>query len=528
MEPVDRDSARIEELSVEVRRHRARSARRPSSKAYLGAGLTLIGLALGGAVVAGLVFGGAVAETPAPKATATAPATAGPTAPAIAVASPAELPSDPPSSEPTESPTAAPTDQPSDNGNTEPTPTKAPPAPTGNLPSVGPAPAGIWTGIQWIPVPTGHAPAITLAPVDSGVSYAALASWSKGFVEFVWNPGKFTVVPWASADGLTWTAGSALGVAGWPSQLKSNDISAGDRSECNFNVDSLQEGPGNMILTGSLTCSLGCGSPFVTSQKQWLSSDGMSWTPLDLSAVTHVGTIGPISGGSSGYVGLGSANKKPALWLSGDGVDWRQGTLPADGLDATASIADPVSFAGGYVLPGSVLDRSGKTFDLGPGGGCAYTLGDVPSGLLKRRAALWWSPDGSTWTRASLPGTTAAYTVTMTVARVDDKTLIATQSAWNPDGDVATATWASTDGLVWKQLKSDPGFVVTSGARGLFRSSWSLPTSFSTFDSGLNLVSLQQTGAQPPATAGELVLGPTGLLVTENGSRFWLGVPTVG
>jgi hypothetical protein len=50
---------------------------------------------------------------------------------------------------------------------------------------------------------------------------------------------------------------------------------------------------------------------------------------------------------------------------------------------------------------------------------------------------------------------------------------------------------------------------------------------FWSFNSGLNLVSVKQTG-DLPWTADQLVLGPTGLLVTEDGTRFWIGVPSAG
>jgi hypothetical protein len=52
-------------------------------------------------------------------------------------------------------------------------------------------------------------------------------------------------------------------------------------------------------------------------------------------------------------------------------------------------------------------------------------------------------------------------------------------------------------------------------------------------DDRLGLVALAQTGDQPPwgdTQFGDvqLALGPGGLLCTADGSRFWIGVPTIG
>ena len=47
-------------------------------------------------------------------------------------------------------------------------------------------------------------------------------------------------------------------------------------------------------------------------------------------------------------------------------------------------------------------------------------------------------------------------------------------------------------------------------------------------DDKFSLVTLKQTGDWPWIDNWQLALGPTGLVVTEDGSRFWIGVPTAG
>jgi hypothetical protein len=46
------------------------------------------------------------------------------------------------------------------------------------------------------------------------------------------------------------------------------------------------------------------------------------------------------------------------------------------------------------------------------------------------------------------------------------------------------------------------------------------------FDANLTLKVLKQTGPVPWIDQRQIVIGPTGLLVTEDGTRFWLGVPS--
>jgi hypothetical protein len=94
----------------------------------------------------------------------------------------------------------------------------------------------------------------------------------------------------------------------------------------------------------------------MTPVTTWISPDGLSWT-----VATVPSTVNPIliSGGSSGFIALGSAGSTATVWTSPDGRTWTQGALPAEALAAGAHVSDPVSFADGFVLPGVVRLKSG-------------------------------------------------------------------------------------------------------------------------------------------------------------------------
>jgi len=81
---------------------------------------------------------------------------------------------------------------------------------------------------------------------------AVLQGWSKGYVEFIWNPHTRTLIPWTSADGLEWRSGTdLLNTSQWKAFFKTyddDDAAAGldpaYHDACAFRVDNFQEGPG--------------------------------------------------------------------------------------------------------------------------------------------------------------------------------------------------------------------------------------------------------------------------------------------
>ncbi len=405
-----------------------------------------------------------------------------------------------------------------------------PPLPTGPLPSVGPIDAGLWTGIKWIAVPGGHSPAV---PPVNPVEYwpgpvhgnSVLQGWSGGYVEFVWNPHTRTLNPWASADGLEWKSSSNLvNTSQWKAFFKRYDddnaaagLGPAYHDACAFRVDNFQEGPATLLMAGYVDCTgpgicLRAFDSWTRGDTAWTSQDGLTWTQETLS---HGIDGGLISGGSSGFVARGSEGLKATIWTSQDGRNWLQGALPAAAYAAGSSVRDPISFGGGFVLPGEVMVKKGTVEDGCPG-----------SNSNQYQGGLWWSQDGKTWTRDSLTGvnSTSYYDAMMSVVRIDDHTVVAKQYG-------STSEWASSDGKTWALLKGRPvvfpGYgsgpnIVVGHDRGLVFDGGPCA-----FDDSLTLVPLKQTG-DLPWSGSQYGLGPTGLLASYEGARFWIGVPAAG
>ena len=423
-------------------------------------------------------------------------------------------------------------------GGPSPTPTPR----TGPLPTVGPVPAGEWTGMYWIDIPGGHSPNV---PVQTGVQTGpaddpgvTLEGWSKGYVEFVWDAHARTVTPWASPDGLSWRQGAKLDISAWTAYFKTYDATNNGsdpqyHDNCSFNVGNFQQGPGTLLVQGFVVCnpSILCSGGYDNNRVIWTSSDGLTWTPgkLPYTDPDHEDTI---SGGTSGFIGLDRSTSHPKIWVSSDGQSWRQGALPAAAETTGSSVSYPVSFSAGFVLPGVVMVKNGsRTAD----GGCGGTVD-----TRQYQGALWWSPDGSTWTRASLSGASPSSDgINMNVARLDDHTVVAEQMI----SDTDKIEWVSTDGKTWTRLEGNPIEIIgniligpsisdnTGSWVGLDRSIvWTnslLGLDLSVFDAHFNLVNLSQAG-DVMSISWLMALGPTGLLATQDGSRFWMGVPTTG
>ncbi len=393
---------------------------------------------------------------------------------------------------------------------------------------MSPVPSGAWTRLRWIAIPGGHSPVVPAPPPGWGTG-VTLAGFSKGYLEFMWNAHKRTLIPWISVDGLTWKAGASFDLSIWAASFKDYD-SHNDGSdpnwhdECAVVLDNFQEDLDSLLLVDHVVCSDGkCGFSSMTEVTTWISPDALSWT-----MATIPSTVDPIliSGGSSGFIALGSAGSTATVWISPDGHTWTPGALPAAALAAGAHVSDPVSFAGGFVLPGVVRLKSGHR--AGSDEGC---VGDVTD-LSKYQGALWWSPDGTTWTRDTLSGANPTYNpVDMRAIRIDDHTVVAAQTIAG-----STVEWASTDGKTWTRLKGNPvyswasigesrGDLIAGWDRGMIQNGSTL----SVFSDKLALVTLKQTGDLPWWDEyPQLALGPSGLLACDGGTRFWIGVPTAG
>lgn len=418
---------------------------------------------------------------------------------------------------------------PDETGAPTPTPTPTPTLPTGPLPTVGPVPTGAWTGINWLAIPGGHSPALPGGATGSG--YATLEGWSRGYVEFMWNPMNRSLTPWVSADGLTWRAGTKLDTSPWQDDFRSYDQgNPKDRAyhdDCYFLADDFQEGPATLMLTGIAYCTGECTNTFWTEEETWTSADGTSWKLAEHQPGWW------LSGGSSGFISYDASSALGSIWTSTDGSAWSPGALPT--VPAGSWINSPVAIAGGYVLPGVVMVKKGHQPDgpgTGDGGRHWGCPGDGTGDLSLYQAALWWSPDGKTWTRDTLTGaTTSGYDLyDMTLTRIDDHTVVA-DAGFESNNGWSDIEWVSQDGKTWTHLKGDPVDTVVAGrARGLVYgdsiSANSYWPNLLCFNGGSTLTKLHQTGEIPWTDSPQMVLGPSGLLVTVDGSQFWIGVLT--
>jgi hypothetical protein len=344
------------------------------------------------------------------------------------------------------------------------------------------------------------------------------------------------VTPWSSADGLHWRSGSKLNTSSWTSDFKSYDAQNAAwqdpeaHDSCAFEVNNFQEGPATLLVGGDVLCgNPDCGAPWSTSEASWTSSDGLSWVPANLPAAVDAYSV---SGGSRGFAVTGyTGDKATSFWISSDGRTWHRGEIPSGALAIDQSGDDPASFAGGFVFPGVVMTKKGTQTGGNPGG-CSG--GDAIDRSIYQ-AALWWSPDGSTWTKQVLPGVLSGPDgVNMSVIRIDDLMLVADEltTATDGSGSIVETQWESTDGKAWTRLSGSPvgmdsGDVVAARDRGLLAGSDDADRlKLSVLDPALAVVTLKQSGAVPPIDVfGRIALGPTGVLATVDGSRFWIGVP---
>jgi hypothetical protein len=393
----------------------------------------------------------------------------------------------------------------------EPADTPTPPLPKGTLPSLAAAPSSPWTAINWTALPGGHYPAV---PTEEGAGdpNATLVGWHGGYIEFLWDPGARTLTPWVSANGLTWRSGPRMDLSSFAGEFKYLDDEASVTPEpgespypsgeadqirygCSFVEVQFEEGPSTLLLRGYLHCGDACGHPITMNDDSfWVSSDGLVWSPVDIKKALGGAEPDRISGGSSGFAAYAGSH----LWISQNGREWHTGVFPAG-----ANRSEPVAMADGFVIGDAVVLVKGHN-DLSAPGYCTQDGAD----LAKYRAEFWLSPDGSNWT-ATHDGI-IGYGVSVEMTRLNDHLVIAYESDGSHEYQLV-----SRDGRAWTQLSKplidtyslicgrDQGFIVDDqGDSG---------TVLQTFDSNLLL---------------QWAVGPTGILATLDGERFWIGVPT--
>jgi hypothetical protein len=442
----------------------------------------------------------------------------------------------------TASPTASPTATPVVTDTAEPTDAleASPTAVVDPLPNVPAAPSGTWKSIKWTRLPATPEFGAQNLPDDSGLADPAAANstfqvfgWSKGYVGFTITreplpdeqpsdeeptdgPIDYTYVPPTvvssySADGVHWHSGQALD----PLAAGSKDLQV---------IRSVIEGPTGLLAVG---WSGACGSVYLDAL--WTSSDGIKWQPVDAGKVFGVDpwSIVNVSGGAAGYVAV--AYKGAGVWTSRDGRTWRRVVLTG-GAFKNSLVDDGTALSGGFVLAGTegTPDCGVTTYD-----------GPTPAPPL-RTASAWWSADGSSWTRVSLPGAVAtSESQFLWTSHLSDSAVLVVDDTYS-----SRYAWGSNDGQTWVPLSLPKDVYawdfISEAQRNLvvkWDGDWDTPASLQmrTVDDDFALVSISQSGNVPSLvysswdifTCGVVALGPTGVVVTTaDGSQLWFGTPS--
>jgi hypothetical protein len=370
------------------------------------------------------------------------------------------------------------------------------------------APSGTWKSIRWVSVPS--TPLLPATPSD-GAPGVSLFGWSRGYVGFSarrWgleadDTINTTTTTSYSSDGVHWHAGSVV-------QQHGDSIDAHE-------VRAVFEGPDGLLAVQQ---TVACGDSWVDALLT--SRDGVTWQAVDMQKAFGAAVIWDVSGGSAGFVAVDTIGQ--AVWTSRDGRSWRPVKLRTP-VFAGSRIDDGTAFSAGYVLVGST-EKTG-----------ARSCGSPPSPTPPLRVpAVWWSANGADWVRVELPGAKAADIVQMSVERLDDNTLVAS------DDDAASpAVWVSNDGRTWtptaKHLPTPDfldGYFMTAGRHGVQLQGLDSTNDNNPYAGGLKLstwtdgglVTLTQSGDQPTCDwETKWAVGPTGVVVADAG-RLWIGLPS--
>jgi hypothetical protein len=284
----------------------------------------------------------------------------------------------------------------------------------------------VWTspdGVSWTrlaPLLGGDAGSLTgVTPGGPGLVAVGYAHALGGDVPTVWT----------SVDGTTWTQAQGDGSVFAPDSL----------------IFSVTTGGPGLVAVG-----VDRNPPDYTAAV-WTSTDGLTWQRVpDDGAFGGPGNQGmrSVTSGPDGLVAVGwdesdSAKSVPtaAVWTSPNGVTWTrelgggQALVSPDG----AGMLSVTAGGPGYVAAGSVDEYSGST-----------------------DAAVWTSPDGVTWTRVPDDGSVFGGPQKQEIFSV--RPVPGGLVAVGADGnETAAAVWTSPDGTTWTRVPNNGGVFGDSG-----------------------------------------------------------------
>jgi hypothetical protein len=289
----------------------------------------------------------------------------------------------------------------------------SPSASSSASPSPTPTPTPALPSGSVPPVSSAAWTRVRLQPLTDGpVGVSAVGAWSGGYVALGQGDERSPLPAWISRDGRSWVS--------LPDGTFGSPVSA-FAAPCPDGV---------VVATQSYS-----GDTMV-----WHSTDGVTWTS-SAAAPMRLNQPSDLAGNATGVVAI-LAEAPYGLVFSPDGVAWESVVLPGG---PAASVQAVAAFGSGFVAVGE--SGSGATGDLQP--------------------LAWWSPDGRTWTLASVQSRRGDGFIAVSAASAG---LVAESHDAGVPG--TTRFWTSSDGRSWKVSSADPLGTVTvgvgSGANGLF------------------------------------------------------------
>jgi len=197
-------------------------------------------------------------------------------------------------------------------------------------------------------------------------------------------------------------------------------------------------------------------------------------------------------------------------------MSWKPVDLTSPAFAGFTGIEGGTTFATGFILSGEATM---------PSKSCS---GPDETPLVP---TVWWSPDGSTWTREALPGARNGQGADTYVCHFGDHLLIAGEVT----SDGKKFEWKSADGRTWSPLPisgpvlcphsdtalENPAAVLSVGDRTLALSGnqiWAVRDD-------ATVKKLAQTGTLPAGGTDGAIFGPAGLIVAGDDGNTYIGVP---
>lgn len=277
-----------------------------------------------------------------------------------------------------------------------------------------PSPATVTSSVGPGEVPAEAWTATTLPESGSAQGLVALED---GLVALFSRKGEQGMDVWGSADGSAW---DRIGrIEGW---LVVHDVVAYK---------------GRIIVVATSITDSGSASAPVSLVSE---DGGKSWTQIELE-----GNVGDIVVTPSGLVAAGSVSgpihpdvsiNHAAIWLSDDGVAWRQGAV-SDDPEGISSRIDSLVWDNGLNVLGSRGPHLNKETSIG--------IDQAPD------PTLWTSEDGtvlSDWMPSDMVGFPQS-------AAATPHGIVAATYWSNPQAKDNSAVWASMDGSEWRQVSPE-------------------------------------------------------------------------